>query len=76
MPSLAFSVLDSMADKVMDSQHSFVAARDMNRIMEGQISGSSNQGIFTPVTTSGQFTNRRMGTEDSSSMIRNAEVIF
>ena len=76
MPSLAFSVLDSMPDKVMDSQHSFIAARDMNRIMEGQISDSSDQGIFTPVTTSGQFTNRRMGTEDSSSMIRNAEVIF
>ena len=76
MPSLAFSVLDSMPDEYLDQQSSNSNARDMSVIMQQQ-SGDSNQFQNSqPLISSQQFTNRRISINNPQLFGENGSVII
>ena len=76
MPSLAFSVLDSMPDEYLDQQSSNSNSRDMSVIMQQQ-SGDSNQFQNSqPLISSQQFTNRRISINNPQLFGENGSVII
>ena len=60
MPSLAFSVLDSMPDEYLDQQSSHTIPRDISGTMQQQSSDSSQFQISQPLISSEQLSNRRI----------------
>merc|ERR1719270_634339 len=58
MPSLAFSVLDSMPDEYLDQQSSNSNSRDMSVLMQQQLGDSNQFQNSQPLTSSQQLSNR------------------
>ena len=67
MPSLAFSVLDSMPDKFLDTQNKYVDSRDMTEIMQTQPSDIVHRGNLGPITSTLNLSNRRMAIKGAPS---------
>ena len=64
MPSLAFSVLDSMPDEILDTQGNYANTRDMTEIMHPHSSGVSQPEDFKSAISTKPMSNRRMSMQE------------
>jgi hypothetical protein len=78
MPSLAFSVLDSMPDKILDIRGNYANTRDMLEMMHSYSSDVNHSGDFISSISTKPISNRRMSMQDSPTgfMSRNPTVSF